>query len=79
VIAEPLLSMSAPADIPAQLSAARAWGSCTAGALTSGGPDSGTLRLACEKGNLDLRLTVDDAGLITGLRLAPTAGETCVP
>lgn len=78
-IAEPLLSLSAPADIPAQLAAARAWGSCSAGALTNGGPDSGTLRLACEKGRLDLRLTVDDEGLITGLRLAPAAGEICVP
>lgn len=78
-IEERRLSLSAPADIGAQMAAARTWGSCASAGLTFGGPESGTLRLRCEKGNLDLRLTVDDAGLITGLRLSPAQGEACVP
>jgi hypothetical protein len=45
----------------------------------SGGPESGTLRLDCDRGKLDVRLTVDRAGLLTELRIAPAAGEVCVP
>ena len=78
-ISDSMLSLSAPADARAQVDASRAWGACKQGDLMSGGPDSGTVRLACERGNLDMRLTVDPAGLLTGLRIAPAAGETCVP
>ena len=76
---ESLLSLSAPADVVAQLDASRAYGTCAQGDLMNGGPDSGTLRLNCDRGNLDVRLTVDGAGLLTGLRIAPAAGEVCVP
>lgn len=76
---ESILSLSAPGDLPAQLEASRGWGTCRLGDLTSGGPDSGTIRLNCERGNLDVRLTVDPAGLLTALRMAPAAGEVCVP
>lgn len=76
---ESLVSLSAPPDVAAQLHAARAYGTCTQGDLTNGGPDSGTLRLACEAGNLDVRLTVDTAGLVTFLRISPAAGDVCVP
>jgi CubicO group peptidase (beta-lactamase class C family) len=76
---ESLVSLSAPPDVGAQLLASRAWGTCGAGELVSGGPDRGTLRLHCEHGNLDLRLTVDGNGLLTDLRIAPAAGEVCVP
>ena len=78
-VSESLVSLSAPSDIAAQIEASKVYGSCTAGDLMNGGPDSGTLRLNCEKGRLDVRLTVDGAGLITGLRIAPAAGEVCVP
>jgi len=78
-LGESLVSLSAPADVAAQLDASRAYGVCAAGALVSGGGESGTLRLNCERGNLDLRLTVDAAGLLTGLRISPAAGEVCVP
>jgi CubicO group peptidase (beta-lactamase class C family) len=74
-----LVSLSAPRDLDAQLKAAHAWGVCTVGDLTTGGPDSGTIRLNCEKGNLDARLTVDAAGLVTAARIAPAAGTICVP
>ena len=76
---ESLLSLSAPADVVAQLDASRAYGTCVQGDLMNGGPDSGTLRLTCDRGNLDVRLTVDGAGLLTGLRIAPASGEVCVP
>ncbi len=76
---ESLLSLSAPSDVAAQLEAARAYGACRPGDLTSGGPESGTLRLTCDRGNLDVRLTVDRAGLLTELRIAPAAVEVCVP
>ncbi|MEO8499577.1 MAG: serine hydrolase domain-containing protein [Vicinamibacteria bacterium] len=79
-LAESMVSLSAPADVAAQLLASRAWGTCAAqGDLVSGGPDSGTLRLTCERGDLDVRLTVDAAGLMTGLRISPALGEVCVP
>ena len=74
-----LVSLSAPRDLTAQVEGARAYGACRQGDLMSGGPDSGTLRLACERGNLDLRLTVDGAGLLTALRISPAEGEICVP
>ena len=76
---ETLVSLSAPKDLANQIEAARVYGTCRQGDLISGGPDSGTIRFACDRGNLDLRLTVDSAGLLTGLRIAPAAGETCVP
>jgi len=78
-LSDSLVSLSAPADVPAQIESSRAYGACVAGDLVSGGPDSGTIRLNCEKGRLDMRLTVDAAGLLTGLRIAPAAGEVCVP
>ena len=78
-MSESMVSLSAPADAAAQIGASRAYGSCAAGDLVDGGPDSGTLRLNCEKGRLDVRLTVDAAGLMTGLRIAPAAGQVCVP
>jgi hypothetical protein len=76
---ESLLSLSAPPDVAAQLDASSAWGKCTQGDLTAGGPDIGTLRLVCDRGSLDARITVDSAGLLTGLRIGPAAGEVCVP
>jgi hypothetical protein len=78
-LAESLLSLGAPADVEAQLEAARAWGICRAGGLTSGGPESGVMRFTCARGDLDVRLTVDSAGLLTALRIAPASGEVCVP
>ena len=78
-LSESLISLSAPADVVAQVDASKPYGTCVAGDLMNGGPDSGTLRLNCDKGRLDVRLTVDAAGLMTGLRLAPAAGEVCVP
>jgi len=78
-MSESLVSLSAPADAAAQIEASRVYGSCVAGELVSGGPDSGTLRLNCDKGRLDVRLTVDASGLMTGLRISPAAGEVCVP
>jgi len=78
-LGESLLSLSAPPDVAGQLEASRAWGTCATGELISGGAESGTLRLNCERGNLDLRLTVDAAGLLTGLRISPASGEVCVP
>ncbi len=74
-----LLSLSAPSDLAAQLEASRVYGSCVQGDLIFGGPDSGTVRLNCERGNLDMRLTVDTAGLLTALRISPAEGEVCVP
>ncbi len=74
-----LLSDPPPAELTAQFDAARAWGSCTGGPLSSGGGDSGTLRLTCERGNLDLRLTVAEDGRVKELRLSPAAGEICAP
>lgn len=78
-LGESLVSLSAPADVAGQLEASRAYGTCAQGELVSGGGESGTLRLKCERGNLDMRLTVDAAGLLTGLRIFPAAGEVCVP
>ena len=78
-VPEALLSLSAPADLTAQINASRAYGQCLQGPLTSGGPDSGVVRLTCDRGNLDMRLSVDNVGLITGLRIGPAAGEVCVP
>jgi CubicO group peptidase (beta-lactamase class C family) len=78
-LGESLVSLSAPPDLAAQLEAARAYGTCVRGDLMSGGPESGVLRLNCERGNLDLRLTVDPSGLLTALRIAPSSGEVCVP
>lgn len=78
-MSESLVSLSAPPDAAAQIEASRVYGSCAAGELVNGGPDSGTLRLNCEKGKLDVRLNVDASGLMTGLRIAPAAGEVCVP
>ncbi len=76
---ESLLSLRAPADAVAQIEAARAYGACKQGDLVSGGFESGTLRLNCDRGRLDVRLTVDAAGLVTDLRIGPAAGEICVP
>ncbi|MBP6702310.1 MAG: beta-lactamase family protein [Vicinamibacteria bacterium] len=76
---ESLVSLSAPKDVAGQIAAARVYGTCVANDLVAGGPDSGTLRLNCDRGRLDLRLTVDSAGLLTGLRIAPASGEVCVP
>ncbi len=78
-MSESLVSLSAPPDAAAQIESSRVYGSCAAGDLVDGGPDSGTLRLNCEKGKLDVHLTVDAAGLMTGLQIAPAAGEVCVP
>ena len=78
-IKEALLSLSAPTDLINQIEAARAYGTCRQGDLMSGGPDRGTLRFVCDRGNLDLRLTVDGAGLLTDLRVSPAGGEICVP
>lgn len=78
-MSESLISLSAPADAAAQIEASRVYGSCVSGGLVNGGSDSGTLRLNCEKGKLDVRLTVDASGLMTALRIAPAAGEVCVP
>ena len=76
---ESLVSLSAPPDVPGQIEASRAWGTCAQGELVVGGAESGTLRLRCERGNLDMRLTVDAAGLLTDLRISPASGEVCVP
>jgi hypothetical protein len=78
-LSESLVSLSAPADIAAQIAASRAYGTCARGDMVTGGADDGTLRLNCEHGNLDVRLTVDGAGLLTGLRISPASGEVCVP
>ncbi len=78
-MSESLISLSAPADVVAQIEASRVYGACVAGSLMNGGPDSGTLRLNCDKGRLDVRVTVDAAGLLTALRIGPAAGEVCVP
>lgn len=74
-----LVSLSAPSDVTAQLEASRTYGTCVSGELVSGGGESGTMRLLCERGKLDLNLTVDSAGLLTGLRIRPASGEVCVP
>lgn len=76
---ESMVSLSAPPDLAAQIQTSRSYGTCAQGDLMSGGPDSGTLRLSCERGNLDVRLTVDAAGLLTGLRISPASSEICVP
>ena len=73
------VSLSAPPDLQAQIDGSRVYGACTVGDMIGGGPDAGTIRLNCDRGRMDLRLTVDDAGLITFLRLSPAAGEACVP
>lgn len=78
-MSDSLISLSAPPDVAAQIEASKPYGTCVPGDLMNGGWDSGTLRLNCEKGRLDVRLSVDAAGLVTGLRLAPAAGEVCVP
>ena len=78
-VPESRVSLSAPADLGDQISAARAYGTCAASDMLEGGPQEGVVRLTCAKGKLDLRLSVDDAGLITFLRLSPAAGEACVP
>jgi len=78
-VSETLVSLSAPKDVAAQLAAARVYGNCAALDPTSGGPDVGTIRLSCERGKLDVRPTMDSAGLMTALRIAPAAGEACVP
>lgn len=74
-----LLSSNAPTDVAAQLEATRPYATCVQGELMNGGADSGTLRLICARGNLDVRLTVDTAGLLTALRIGPASGEVCVP
>jgi len=73
------LHSDAPADWKAQIEAARVYGACRRGELRSGGGDSGTLQLACERGNLDARLSVRADGTLNDLRLSPAAGEVCVP
>ena len=78
-LSESLVSLSAPPDVAGQVEASRAYGTCAQGELVSGGGESGTLRLECERGNLEVRLTVDAAGLLTGLRISPASGEICVP
>ncbi len=78
-LSESVVSLSAPPDVAGQLEASRAYGTCAGGELVSGGGESGTLRLKCERGTLDVRLAVDAAGLLTGLRISPAAGEVCVP
>ena len=78
-LSESLVSLSAPSDVAAQIEASKVYGACVAGSLMNGGPDSGNLRLNCDRGKLDVRLTVDAAGLMTALRIGPAAGEVCVP
>jgi CubicO group peptidase (beta-lactamase class C family) len=78
-IGEALVSLSAPPDVAAQIEASRVYGKCTPGDLTNGGGDSGTVRVNCDRGKLDMRLSVDAAGLITDLRLSSASGEVCVP
>jgi hypothetical protein len=78
-IPENRLSLSAPSDLSAQVDASRVYGQCSSTGLTAGGPDAGVAQLKCERGNLDVRLAVDSAGLITALRIGPAAGEVCVP
>lgn len=78
-LSESMVSLSAPPDLGAQISASRAYGVCARGEMESGGPEDGTLRLNCERGKLDMRLTVDAAGLLTGLAISPASGEVCVP
>lgn len=78
-LSESLISLSAPPDVAGQLEASRAYGACVQGDVVSGGGESATFRLKCERGNLDARLTVDAAGLLTGLRISPASGEVCAP
>ncbi|MBK5256873.1 MAG: beta-lactamase family protein [Vicinamibacteria bacterium] len=76
---EALLSPSSPADLVAQLESARAYGQCVDAGLTSGGGDSGTRLFTCDRGNLSVRLTVEEEGRLKELRVVPAPGETCVP
>jgi hypothetical protein len=78
-LSESFISLSAPSDVASQLEASRAYGACAQGDVVSGGGESATVRLRCERGNLDARLTVDAAGLLTGLRISPASGEACAP
>lgn len=61
------------------LAAAAAWGSCRVGATREGGGDSATLRLVCDKGQLDARLEAHPAGGLKSASLAPSEDAACVP
>jgi len=64
----------------AAIAAAAPWGTCTLGDVLDGdGASSATVRLSCEHGALDARVTAEPAtGRLTALTLAP-APSSCLP
>jgi CubicO group peptidase (beta-lactamase class C family) len=70
-----------PDALARALAAAAAWGSCRIGDVREGGGDaSATVRFACDKGPLDVSITLDPAsGRLSQATLAPSADEACVP
>jgi len=70
-----------PDALARALAAATVWGSCRIGEVLKGGGDtSATVRFACDKGPLDVSITLDPAsGRLSQATLAPAADEACVP
>jgi hypothetical protein len=68
-----------PTPLARALAAASAWGSCRVGTTLKGGGDSATLRLACDKGELEARLERSPAGGLASASLAPGGDDSCVP
>ena len=70
-----------PDALARALAAAAVWGSCRIGEVLKGGGDtSATVRFACDKGPLDVSITLDPAsGRLSQATLAPAADEACVP
>jgi hypothetical protein len=61
------------------LAAASAWGGCRVGTTRAGGGDRATLRLTCDKGELEARLEASPTGGLTSVSLAPAGDDSCVP
>jgi CubicO group peptidase (beta-lactamase class C family) len=68
-----------PTPIARALAAASAWGGCRVGTTRAGGGDRATLRLVCDKGELEARLEASPTGGLTSMSLAPAGDDSCVP
>ena len=65
--------------IARSVAAASAWGSCRVGTTHSGGGETATLRLVCDKGELEARLDARSEGGLKSLSLSPGSDDICVP
>ena len=79
---EDLLAPGASAaQVGATIVAAGAWGACRVGPAVRGdGETFAALRFLCDRGNMDVALSVDEAsGRLSQVRLSPSGDATCVP